>query len=512
MPKKRKAESSSEESESEEESSEWNSEQSGDDEEDEDESESEEEEISNMQVLQNKLRKVIYKWCMKVRQNKEVPKNIKEGGKLREFVYEKLDSCLDLAEKKLDFKKHGLFEANYFIRHNMQVGLTCDLRKIDKNQPNICGICKKESKVLKQDCSNYSEVVSECSGMTMDENGFRAQCTNYHCYGCSGMPEPYDPDAKERWCKHCNTPEKIAESLELAKTTICIWSKDKEKAPVKEVDKDVVNVFGGGRGNVTLKHAKKLFKLPEHKTPTFEQMNRAGYVEKDDSGNFDVHRKVYVPRPEKEKEVLVRFVIGYNTKYSAITEMKGKKVKVNYILGLINKISISVKANMNSANEAIGALQRLEPVIAKKKKKLVKQWKTKIEEELDELPLNTSMKKRKKKEKELKAKGNKQILAELSKMERIVTDDLKIEMAKQLHAMNLMKEGLNDIGELLRIVKNEIDKNTFKDIETILNGGWEFFKCDFIKEEKEVTDDEPEDKDDENANMYNEADDNVVED
>ena len=97
-------------------------------------------------------------------------------------------------------------------------------------------------------------------------------------------------------------------------------------------------------------------------------------------------------------------------------------------------------------------------------------------------------------------------------MERIVTDDLKIEMAKQLHAMNLMKEGLNDIGELLRIVKNEIDKNTFKDIETILNGGWEFFKCDFIKEEKEVTDDEPEDRDDENASMYNEADDNVVED
>lgn len=510
MPTKRKVESSSEESESEEEFLEWGSQQSGDDEED--ESEEEEIKIENIQELQDTLTKFIYKWCLKVRQNKEVPKNIEEGDKLRDFVFEKLDSCLEYTESKLDFEKHGLFEVNYFIRNTMQVGLTCDLRKIDENQPNICGICKKESKVLKQDCSNYSEVVSECSGMTMHENGFRAPCTNYHCYGCSGMPEPYDPDAKERWCKHCNTPEKIAESLELAKTRICIWTKDKEKAPVVQVEKDVVEVFGGGRGNVTFKHTQKLFGLPKHKTPTIAQMNRAGYVEKDSTGNFDVHRKCMKPRPEKEKEVLVRFVKGYETKYEAIQQLKGKTVKVEYLLRLINKIFKEVKPFKKKAKEAINAIEEFEPLIYEKKKMLVKEWKKKNEEELDELPVTTSQKKRKQKEKTLRAKANKNILSELSKMSRTVTDEVKIEMKKQTHAMEHMKSRFNDVGELLRIVKNEIDKNTFEHIEKRLNRGWDFFNCDFIKEEKEVTDDEPEDKDDSDDSMVDEAGDNAVED
>jgi hypothetical protein len=85
-------------------------------------------------------------------------------------------------------------------------------------------------------------------------------------------------------------------------------------------------------------------------------------------------------------------------------------------------------------------------------------------------------------------------------------------MKKQTHAMEHMKSRFNDVGELLRIVKNEIDKNTFEDIEKRLNRGWNFFNCDFIKEEKEVTDDEPEDKDDGYDSMLDEAGDNVVED
>ena len=512
MPKKRQL------SESEEESPEWRSDQS-------EESEDEEEPLQKKVSIDNlplELSNVVYEFCGELKKETIVPKYNKEDEtEIKTFIFEHLQSCLDYSEKKLNLEEHGLFEVNKFIRYHMMVGLVCDVRTVDPNEPNPCECCGKEEKTLKEDGSNFRDVVFLCSGLTKDQNGFFYECQNSHCFACSGMQEPYDPFDEDSpyWCKDCNTPEKISSSLLLekereAQPRIDIWSKDDEKVPALEVKKKVIDVFGGGGGNVTMKHVQGLYNLKPSQIPSIKMMNHGGVVVKE--GHFEKHRKVTVALPEEEEEVFVKFLKEYTTNDNRITEMRGKTVKVSVIEYKIKAIWKKIKVNQKTGDGAMRKtnilVMRSDASIKERKADLIAIWSKKIEEELE----NVALDKKSKKEKKMIDVANKNIQAEISKMKEKagmrIPKVVKKYKPREVQAIKNIGEYVKDILELLRISRNNMDKKHWEKWHIMCDSALDFTKEKYIKEEKYESDDESEDDDDGEDSMVDEAGDNLEED
>jgi hypothetical protein len=501
MPKKRQL------SESEEESSEWDSDQS---EESEDEEESLQKKVS-MHDLPLELRNVVYEFCGELKKKTIVPKYNKEDEtEIKMFIFEHFQSCLDYSETRLNLEEHGLFEVNKFIRYHMMVGLVCDVRTVDPNEPNPCECCGKEEKTLKEDGSNFRDVVFVCSGLTKDQNGFFYECQNSHCFACSGMQEPYDPFDEDSpyWCKDCNTPEKISSSLLLEKERevqprIDIWSKDDEKVPALEVEKKVINVFGGGGGNVTIRHVQSLYNLKPHQTPSIKMMNHGGVVVKE--GYFEKHRKVTVALPEEEEEVFVKFHEEYTTSDNRITEMRGKTVKVSVIEYKIKAIWKKLRVNQKKGERANGKMSilamRSDVLIKERTAVLTRTWSDEIEKALE----NVALDKKSKKEKKMIALANKNIQAEISKMKEKaymrIPKVVKKYKPMEIQAIKNIGKYVKDILELLRISRNKMDKKPWEKWHKRCDKALDFLKEEYIIEEKDESDDESEDRDDENWSM-----------
>ena len=502
---KKRAETSSEESDEG-----WNSDQSS--------TEESEEEKQATTLNEEDLADAVIEYCNELKKTTKVPEYKPDEIEMDKFISLHYEGCQKFAEGRTGFERHGLLWAATFIRKEMMGVFAEETEEIDPTKPENCQICGVAEVLLADDESNLRQVIFECKGQSWTLCGRVSKCQSAICLGCSNMPLDWTSD-QDFWCLECNTDEKkkTTKGIEDGKTPLEMWAKP-EKPPEKVTeDVQVVNVFGGGgRRVVTIAHTQRLFKMKSHQTPTIAQLNRCGTVV--EVGNFCESRKCDEPRAAPRATVFVKFLKEFETDNAEIIGWNNKTMFVDEIVTKIDSAFKKIEEFKKEAVKAIAEINKhLKPRMHMMQQNLVKRAIQKIHKKmeklsLDNIPLANLANYKGKAQKKFIAKANKIIkkilLTRRNKLLETIGEEVKKILNKETHCMGKIKAKMNNIVELMRVVRNKTDKVKFKEWEDKAHTVWDAFECDPIKEEIESSDEEPADDDNERDDMVDHAGDN----